>query len=324
MLCLPKISGARRRIITFVGIRRNRVCAFIMMCLALACIAYVLYPTLSPVQVTGGIDDVSIVAPWSVNRVSIDVSPDFDHNKITLQVAVWSSSKGNGTAAVIAILPKSAWSGHVTCPPQTTCDRLDSGQPELDMSFRAKWYSTDFDSGEAFVASSQWVLPNAGVGVAKNKEYISIIRPSISVYDTSSDAISADNNITTKYDLNLPSVANYTWDGGDTAAAPFVNPNALTWFYPTESQPTGDPFNANAPPMLDSGTDLSAQSEDERNLFISGVLLGIAGGSLIAAIQELLAVGEESRPPERGTPAGESRVDAPSNSSELAPSPSPT
>ena len=289
----------RQKAIATFGKRRNRICVFAILCLAFAGYAYTLYPKLSSTQAAGGIYDVAVTTPSPVNRASIDVTPDFSHNRITLEADVWSSSKSKGTVSVQLILPESAWPGNVPCPERITCGHLDTGQPVLNMDFPAKWSSTGFNKEVAFVAASVWEIPNVGLGITRNPEYISIIRPAITVYNRDGTALHADTTAVIQYWLNLRGVAKYAWDGGNTAAAPFTTPDSASWIYPSGQLPT-DPFDANAPPILDSGTNLEVQSEAERNLFISGILLGIAGGVLIAAIQDLISAGTESKSSEDG------------------------
>jgi hypothetical protein len=142
-------------------------------------------------------------------------------------------------------------------------------------------------------------MPNIGLGIARNPEYISIIRPAITMYNQDGTALQPNTAAVIQYWLNLNGVANYVWDGGNTTAAPFTTSDSVDWIYPRGQLPT-DPYDANAPPILDSGTNLDVQSEAERNLFISGILLGIPGGVLIAAIQDVISVGMESRSSEDG------------------------
>jgi hypothetical protein len=304
------ILHMRQKATATLGKRRNRIFLFAMLCLVFGGCAYVLYPAYSPTQAIGGIYGVAITTPSPVSRVSVDATPDFSHNRITFEADIWSDSKSNGTVGVQIILPKSAWPRHVACPKRVICGRLDTGEPVLNMSFPAKWTSTNLNQEVAFITSSEWEIPNIGLGIARNPEYISIIRPAITVYSQAGTALHADTTAVIQYWLNLHDAANYAWDAGNTTTAPFTASDSVNWIYPSGQLPT-DPFDANAPPILDSGTNLAIQSEAERNLFISGILLGIAGGVLIAAIQDLISVGMESRRSEGGDHKQESRVDYP-------------
>ena len=297
----------RRKAIAALRKRRNRMRVFAMLFLAIGGAGYALYPEISPVQAIGGIYDVAVTTPSPVNRVSIEVTPDFSQNRITLQANIWWV-KEHWDGEVQVILPESAWRGHVACPERATCSRLDTGQPVLNMEFPARWVPTGLNREVAFGTSAEWQIPNVGLGIARNREYISIIRPAITIYDRGGTAVHADTTAVIQYWLNLPGAAIYAWDGGDTTAAPFTSSDSVSWVYPAGQLPT-DPFDANAPPILDSGTNIGVQSEAERNLFFSGILLGIAGGVLIAAIQDLIAVGMELRLSEDATRQEKARLD---------------
>jgi hypothetical protein len=287
-------SSLKGKVITFLGRRRNRILLLVIFCSILANVAYVLYPTLSAPPASGGVQNVTITTSSPVSRAEIGVSRGRKSDDIKLDVTVWSNLPRAQDATVHLILPESALPKNARCPAQAVCGELDTGEPVATITFPLRWRPTGFDQSVAFGASSELDIPDIGFGVAENKEFISVARPSIAVYSQFGNTIRPNSSAVILYTLHVPNVASYTWDGGATATAPIVDPNELTWIYPQSQLPV-DPLNENVPPILDSGVNLGVQSEDDRNLFISGILLGIVGGAFIAATQELFAGGEESK-----------------------------
>ena len=77
-------------------------------------------------------------------------------------------------------------------------------------------------------------------------------------------------------DYEIPGAASYDWGGTPTYYFPLQN--HVQW-----QESSSDAMN----PIVVDGVDHAAQSRENTNIFIAGILLGLCGGALVAAIQEL-------------------------------------
>jgi hypothetical protein len=76
---------------------------------------------------------------------------------------------------------------------------------------------------------------------------------------------------------HLPSASSYDWSGSQTA---LVTSATAQW--------QTDVVSDDTPGQATVGVDHAAQQHDDIKIFIAGALLGIAGGAIIAAVQEAL------------------------------------
>jgi hypothetical protein len=83
------------------------------------------------------------------------------------------------------------------------------------------------------------------------------------------------------YAEQVPNGRAYTWTVGATP----VNVNGFDRWTAT----TAGALQDAASPTLDSGTNLTVQARDGNYQFIAGIVVGIAGGALVGALQEFLA-----------------------------------
>jgi len=80
---------------------------------------------------------------------------------------------------------------------------------------------------------------------------------------------------------NIPSASSYDWSslpGGDFSKAPHA-----VW---SETVVPGGPLGGVAVARVATGVNSTAQANDSISTLAAGVLLGIAGGALVAALQE--------------------------------------
>jgi hypothetical protein len=83
----------------------------------------------------------------------------------------------------------------------------------------------------------------------------------------------------------LPSASSYDWSASPTAA---VTSSTAQW---QQDLASGD-----TPGRTAAGINHSAQARDDIKIFIAGALLGIAGGAIIAAVQEAMHLGDRPAP----------------------------
>ena len=85
---------------------------------------------------------------------------------------------------------------------------------------------------------------------------------------------------------HLRSASSYDWSGSQTA---LVTSATAQW--------QTDVVSDDTPGQATVGVDHAAQQHDDIKIFIAGALLGIAGGAIIAAVQEALPSRDLPRPP---------------------------
>ena len=114
-----------------------------------------------------------------------------------------------------------------------------------------------------------------------------VIRPQVSDYLTSSgSAALGEAGVVVNYFVALANGNSYTWDSGSTGYTPEYFGGEESWTYQSNvaSTPTNDVI---ASSISDSGVNLSLQDRATKRALIAGVLLGIAGGAIVGALQEL-------------------------------------
>jgi hypothetical protein len=83
------------------------------------------------------------------------------------------------------------------------------------------------------------------------------------------------------YAEQVPNGSAYTWTTGAT-------PDYVNGFDRWTATSAGA-LQDTATPTLDSGTDLTVAARNANYQFIAGIVVGIAGGALVGALQEFLA-----------------------------------
>jgi hypothetical protein len=98
-----------------------------------------------------------------------------------------------------------------------------------------------------------------------------------------------DTHVTVTY--GVPNAAGYDWTGGpapySAVSSSKYQPVGVTWIEPLSALSVAIPVDA---------TDNSTVSLDNQRLFLAGALLGIGGGALVGAIQELTHRQDEAAP----------------------------
>jgi len=129
----------------------------------------------------------------------------------------------------------------------------------------------------AGTATADFFVKARSFGVTSNGVNATVVVPEV-IYQGQGNPI-----LLTAY--RLRSASSYDWSSSPAAA---VTSTVATW---QQDLASGD-----TPGRAAVGIDHSAQTNDDIKIFIAGALLGIAGGAIIAAVQEAMHLGGRPEP----------------------------
>jgi hypothetical protein len=158
---------------------------------------------------------------------------------------------------------------NVTAPPTRMLLSTDVSSTRYTFS---SW--TRYQSG--YVEGVRFTLPDIGDNTSRNDEYVAALLPSVEfINDESITNPGADNGLHTIISILIPHADKYAWTSG---SPPAFAGRLASWDFLTSATTT----------TTENGVSLSVQDSNTKLVFISGALLGIAGGALVGAIQEAL------------------------------------
>jgi len=256
---------------------------------ALALLAYAIYPETAPVVPSDAVKGVAVVATFSASALNVNQVPDPRIDGFTLQIVVHASdapttSPAGHTGYVSVQLPGTAWGSRRRCPPPAVVCRHDGA----GLKDAAYWLASRWVQDPTQLPSYRWEntvtfsVPGVGSNVSDNDEYISVLTPPIS-FQFSPDPSFADASfqpVPTLFAVRVPSNA-YTWTTG-------ADPVYLDGFDRWSSTSSGS-IQDTVSPVLVSGTDLGVLDRNGNLQFIAGIVVGVAGGTLVGSLQEWMS-----------------------------------
>lgn len=124
-------------------------------------------------------------------------------------------------------------------------------------------------NGTSGIAFAHFFVRAHGFGGTYNDVNASVVAPAVIYHG------SGTPTLLTQY--NIPDAAKYDWS---VFPLEFASPTFATWSEPV----TGGQITA----RVADGTDFANQGKDNYHTFLAGVVLGLAGGALLTALQETL------------------------------------
>jgi hypothetical protein len=134
--------------------------------------------------------------------------------------------------------------------------------------------------GNLFTSEAHFAVPDIGSNEASDDEFVVAVLPDVRLFEAGVPTGIQDLRIS----VAIPDGARYTWTDS-IFTTPVARKSLTEWDF--SSQPTGS--------ITVNGVSLAAQGRDTTLTFLSGALLGIAGGAFVSFIQELRISGEPGR-----------------------------
>jgi hypothetical protein len=190
-------------------------------------------------------------------------------------------------------LPGTAWGTWFACPPPGNCPHDAAGLKDARYFFPGTWvYNKSQLEPDRWELIFNVKVSDTGSNLSRNDEFISVLTPPISFQVTSSKAYV---QVPTLYAEQVPGGNAYTWNTG-------AEPVYVVGFDRWASTSAGAVLDT-VSPSLDSGIDLGVQDRNGNLQFIAGIVVGVAGGALIGALQEGLDARRKAQPAGGDAPA---------------------
>jgi hypothetical protein len=271
-------SGSRaRRILT----RYQTPVWLLGLALAFGVLAFLLYPDDTPVTPDDAVQGVAFLSSFTPTAINLTQTPDPQVDGFTLQIVVHASVQPSHSGTIVIELPTDAFGTYKACPVPLAeeCPHDLAGLKNAVYALPSTW----LNGGPSQTAATRNELrltvtvKDAGSNLSRDAEYISVLTPPVSVQLSSTKAYVT---VPTFYNEQVPNGDAYTWSTGQVPV--YVN-DLDSWTGSSASGP-----QESASPTLDSGIDLAVQSRDGNLQFIAGIVVGVAGGALVGAMQEWL------------------------------------
>jgi hypothetical protein len=280
------VNEDRSRFMTFFS--RNHVALILLaVAIGIGLLTYWVYPENPPVTVQGAVQRITVVGPVVPSSVDVNEEP-YGRDGIQLTVALRSAEpqKTSVSSERLVVAVSSRLKG--ACPPQAIACPSADGARTLTYRFAAQHWRT---FGSAAVADYAYGvsltvlnIPNVAANLAQDDQDIATSIPPVSVLHyvySSSHPVPAPaylaNPPVVDYGERTVNGNAYTWQGGST---PVDTGGWEHWWYASASS---------APEALSatfySGSDLAVVDRNNNRTFLAGILVGIAGGALIGALQ---------------------------------------
>jgi hypothetical protein len=123
--------------------------------------------------------------------------------------------------------------------------------------------------------SVRFILRGVGDNESQNEEFVAALLPNLEFINSQSVNNPGMENVQTVISLSIPHADKYNWTSG---TPPAFAGTLASWDFLTSPTTT----------TTESGVSLSVQDRNTKLVFISGALLGVAGGALVGAVQEVM------------------------------------
>lgn len=229
---------------------------------------------------------VSIEVQTAGNPFAIDVSekPAEAGFDLTVKVAVISEQQPlPGTVKVN--VPAGEDYGDCIIPGYSTCARSSGRYADLteDVPLQKIILLADYGrptlQPDAYQMIATVRFRKGGYDPQQNSTYISAVLPRV-LLESPEGVRSNDPTVRVSFSYALRDLETYSWNEGFPPSGILGNTSDQTGVWVTNLASTVTPQNI-------SGVNLDLESEAESNIFVSGILLGLAGAAVIALVQEL-------------------------------------
>jgi hypothetical protein len=221
---------------------------------------------------------VELKSSFPIAELRYEVSPDKISSAVT-DIRVFAQLPNNvldtpakATAAMLYLQLPSGVS-FTTCPAGCSIDK-NAGAYVWSVPLNFSDENTTSDSG---VATASFAVRAVGFGYAANGSDAAAAIPQAAYLGPGSSTL----ELYTGY-ANVGAPDAYDWSGLPPQQA---NDDEIVW---AEGVPAGG-----VPGVIDAGVNDTAQTQDGYKIFIAGALIGLAGGALLAALQEALHANDD-------------------------------
>jgi hypothetical protein len=236
--------------------------------LALFLITVGLYPSTTqlpvPLSSTLALQATQPVASitYEVDQISSSVA----EMKITILLPVGAPIPPASTPVVGLVVSPPIGTSFTTCP-APACKSESDGISSWKVLLGFRPFTSP--NGTSGIAFADFFVRAHGFGGTYNDVNASVVAPAVIYHG------SGTPTLLTQY--NIPDAAKYDWS---VFPLEFASLTFATW-----SEPVA---NGQIPARVADGTNFANQGKDNYHTFLAGVILGLAGGALLTALQETL------------------------------------
>lgn len=199
------------------------------------------------------------------------VSPSVAEMKITILLPVGVAFPSANTPAVGLVVSPPIGTSFTTCP-APACKSESHGISSWKVLLGFSPLTSP--NGTSGIAFADFYVRAHSFGGTYNDVNASVVAPAVIYHG------SGTPTLLTQY--NIPDAAKYDWS---VFPLEFASSTFATWSEPI----TSGEISA----RVADGTDFANQGKDNYHTFLAGVILGLAGGALLAALQETLDAKKE-------------------------------
>jgi hypothetical protein len=227
-----------------------------------------LYPSTTQLPVPLA-STLALQAEVSVATISYEVdqvSSSVAEIEVTIQLPVGAPIPPANTPVVGLVVAPPIGTSFTTCP-APAC----KSEPKGISSWKVLLAFSRFTgpNGTSGIAYADFFVRAHGFGGTYNDVNASVVAPAV-IYRGSGTP-----TLLTQY--NIPDAAKYDWS---VFPVEYAGSTFATWSEPVT--------NGQITARVADGTDFANQSKDNYHTFLAGVILGLAGGALLTALQEVL------------------------------------
>ncbi len=234
-------------------------------------VALLLYPSDNIVHAETALTAMSIDSYVALGSTEVDFYPTDDGASQVVAVHLLSANKFPTMSQVNFPVPTSDWGGANKCAPKATCYvNADGGKFVQVLTGNPKPH------GRVWEEDATIYLPGDKYGLAVNTRSAQVELPAVAGHHFSSVKSYTNDSYPVELVMKVPDLDKYAWTQGPE---PLLTPNSVAEWNVTTNQPA---------PLIATAVNTEGQDTSDRDLFISGALLGVAGGALIGAIQEVV------------------------------------
>jgi len=267
---------------------RNRVSLILLgLALAMGGITIVIYPRTPSIAVQGAVQRITVVGPLTPSAVDVDEAPNAGGG-IQLTVALRAPEPQNGDVSLERLLVAVVSPAAGKCPPQAIACSTSNGARTLYYRFpRQSWKPFGTNAVQEYQYGVDLTVQNIPVvapNLTQDSEDVATLLPPVSVLQylyVPGQPAPAPKYLASPpvvdYGERVTNSQGYTWEQGEI---PVDTGGWDHWWY---SAASSEPEALS--PTFYSGTDLAVKNWNTTLTFLTGILVGLAGGALIGAIQ---------------------------------------
>jgi hypothetical protein len=199
---------------------------------------------------------------YEVDQISSSVA----EMKVTILLPVGAPIPAANTPVVGLVLSPPIGTSFTTCP-APACKSESKGISSWKVLLAFSPFTSP--NGTSGIALADFFVRAYGFGGTYNDVNASVVAPAVIYHG------SGTPTLLTQYDI--PDAAKYDWS---VFPLEFASPTFATWSEPVT--------NGQITARVADGTDFANQGKDNYHTFLAGVILGLAGGALLTALQETL------------------------------------